>query len=89
MQYYFISRIAQLFQLKPLRAFSVGSWVPLTYPHHCVCVCVCVCVSTSLLSGTIICSRAILCTLFLATVVEATVSPRSPVPFIDATKEWY
>ena len=32
--------VAQVVSVWPLGAISVGSYILLTYPHHCVCVCV-------------------------------------------------
>ena len=33
--------VAQVVSVWPLGAISVGSYILLTYPHHCVCMCVC------------------------------------------------
>ena len=61
-QYYFII-LLKLFWLWPSGALSFGSSVPLTYSHHCVFLIffLCTFLSTFLLSGSIRCSRLILC----------------------------
>lgn len=50
--------LLKLFQLQPLGALSVGSYLPLTHSHHCGFVCL----STFLIFGTTRCSRLILYT---------------------------
>lgn len=70
--YLFVLLLA-LFQLWPLRAFSVGSYVHLTYPHECVCV-----LKTSIFYDTARCSWFILQE---QDVLETAISPRSSCSF--------
>lgn len=58
-QYYFVLDCRAL----ALGVLSIGSYAPLTFPHHCVYMCFGFCLfvfSTSLPSGTTNCSRPIL-----------------------------